>query len=380
MTTSSPTGHWSFLADRRIIDLSGLLPGPYATVLLADLGADVVKVEAPAGDLARFNDRRFAAFNRNKRSVVLDLKSDEGRAAFLDLARTADAVVEGFRPGVLDRLGIGWDVLHRVNPRLVLCSLSAFGQDGPYAGRPGHDLNFLGMSGFFAVPARTDGVVTRPGVRVADMVGGLYAALSLAVALASVDRTGIGQHLDVSLAEAATACFAPFALSLPEGAPATDSELVMGDNDVFETSDGGRLVFAPFEDKFWLVFRQALAEEFPELATAAYDDRVSRTLGKVEVGRILREVFAQRSLDWWSERLGELDLPWTALVETPEELLDHPVAAARDLFEETTSHTGRSVRQARFPTRFSRGLESVRSPAPTLGQHTAELLGVTEGR
>lgn len=142
------------------------------------------------------------------------------------------------------------------------------------------------------------------------------------------------------MAEAATACFAPFALSLPEGAPATDSELVMGDNDVFETSDGGRLVFAPFEDKFWAVFRQALFEEFPALETRAYDDRVSRTLGKVEVGRILREVFGQRPLAWWSERLSVLDLPWTVLVETPEQLLAHPVAAARQLFEHTEELLG----------------------------------------
>ncbi|MEU0313859.1 CoA transferase [Nocardioides sp. NPDC006273] len=367
---------WSFLSGRRIIDCSALIPGPYATVLLADLGADVLKVERPQGDLSRFNDRRFSAFNRNKRSVVLDLKTATGRDAFLDLARTADAVVEGFRPGVMDRLGLGWDVLRRVNPGLVMCSISGFGQDGPYAHKPGHDLNFLGLSGFFGVPARADGLVTRPGVRVADLIGGLYAALSLSVALASVERTGVGQHLDVSLTDATAACFAPFTLALPEAAPATSGELVMGDNDVFDTQDGGRLVLAAFEDTSWRLFRTSLAEEFPELRTDEYDDRLTRTRHADAVGALLRTVFQQRPLVWWHDRLSALEhvsgLPWTPLIATPSELLEHPVLHARELFVPTISAEGDLVTQARFPTRFSNGLDTFRSPAPKLGEHDHE--------
>ncbi|WP_306317033.1 MULTISPECIES: CaiB/BaiF CoA-transferase family protein [unclassified Streptomyces] len=375
---------WSFLNGRRIVDCSELLPGPYASTLLADLGADVIKVERPAGDPTRRSPTRFGAVNRNKRSVVLDLKTGDGCEAFLGLAATADAVVEGFRPGVLDRLGVGWNVLRRVNERLVLCSLSGFGQDGPYADKPGHDLNFLGLSGYFAAPGTVDGGVVRPGVRIADMLGGLYGALSLAVALASVDRTGRGQHLDLSLTEAAVAAAAPFVLGLPDGRPATEADLVMGDNDVFRTADGRELVFACFEDKSWRAFREDLAAEFPEfpeLATAAWDERAARTSARAEVSGVLRRVFAARPRGWWDERLTALGLPWTPVVADRDELLSHPLLVEREVFGALPDTPGTALpdtpatRYARFPTRFSDGLDTVRRPPPQLGEHTAELLG-----
>ncbi|MEV5201576.1 CoA transferase [Streptomyces sp. NPDC053720] len=154
---------WSSLTGKRILDLSRLLPGPYATSMLADLGADVVKVESPhTGDPLRIAPDLFDALNRNKRSITLDLRDEDGRNTFLDLVRTADAVVESFRPGVLDGMGLGFAALHEANPRLVLCSLSGYGQSGPYAQKPGHELNFLGLSGFFTVPGRLDGEITRP--------------------------------------------------------------------------------------------------------------------------------------------------------------------------------------------------------------------------
>lgn len=370
--------HWSFLAGKRIIDLSVLLPGPYATVLLADLGADVVKVEPPQGDLTRFNPRRFAAFNRNKRSVVIDLKSEGGLEQLLALVRGADAVVENFRPGVLDRLGCGWSVLHEVNPQVVLCSLSACGQQGPESRSPGHDLNFLAASGYFAVPGQVDGPVTRPGVRVADMVGGLYAALSLSVALASVEQGGEGQHLDVSLTDAAAACFGPFALSLPGDAPSSQSELVMGDNDLFTTSDGRRIAFAPFEDKFWLAFRKALEDEFPALATPAFDARLSRTSAKREVGVLLATVFAQRPFAWWADRLGRLDVPWTPVVEGPDDLIAMASAQRRGLLVDIETHEGEPMSVPRFPTVFGHGATTP-GPPPRLGEHTEQFTSPAGG-
>ncbi|MFC6879538.1 MULTISPECIES: CaiB/BaiF CoA transferase family protein [Actinomadura] len=364
---------WSCLNGARVLDLSRLLPGPFATMLLADLGADVVKVEdaASGGDpLRAFGRRRFAVNNRNKRSVALDLRSAEGRAAFLRLAGRADAVVESFRPGVLDEMGLGYERLRAANPGIVLCSLSGFGQDGPYAGRPGHDLNFLGLSGFFAVPSRPDAEVTRPGVRVGDLIGSMYAALSLAVAMMSAGRNGTGQHLDLSLHDAATAWAGPAALSLAGLAAPSDSPLVMGDNSVFATSDGRLLSLATFEDKFWRAFRERLAGTFPDLDTAAFDGRAERTRRKREVERILTRTFAARDLAWWSRVLDEAGVPWAPVLTGPDDLLNDPHIAARELIADTAD--GPAVR---FPTRFGLGLDTFRRPAPELGEHTAELLG-----
>lgn len=366
---------WSFLSGVRVIECAALLPGPYATCLLADLGADVIKVEPLEGDPGRKAPLRFAAVNRNKRSIVLDLKQRGDRDLFMKLARTADAVVEGFRPGVADRLGIGWPVLQACNPQLVFGSITGYGQDGPYAGRPGHDLNFLSLSGFFAVPARVDGAVTRPGVRVADLVGGLYAALSLATAIASARCNGRGQRLDIALVDAVTACFSPSAFALPSGLPATESELVMGDNDIFETADRKRLALATTEDKFWLNFRSGLLDEFSELRTEAFDERRHRTAARIEVGRLLQSVFRQREFGWWSNRLTQLDVPWTPVHDSPASLLHDASANARHMFDEgVVDEDGTAGVRVRFPTRFELGLDSSQRLAPRLGAHTAELI------
>ncbi|MGI5170864.1 CaiB/BaiF CoA transferase family protein [Spirillospora sp. CA-253888] len=359
---------WSCLTGTRVLDLSRLLPGPFATTLLADLGADVIKVEdaASGGDPMRaMGRRRFALHNRNKRSLALDLRTEEDRATFLRLVERSDAVVEGFRPGVLDRMGVGYRRLREANPRVVLCSLTGYGQDGPYAHRPGHDLNFLGLSGYFAVPGGVDGAVARPGVRAGDLIGSMYAALSLTVAMLSARRSGQGQHLDLSLHDAATAWAAPMALMLPRDGSPVDGPGVMGDNGVFATADGRLLSLATLEDKFWKAFRLRLAGTFPVLDTDAFDDRAERTRRKHEVARLLTEVFAARDLAWWSTVLDEAGAPWAPVPTTPQELSADPHVAARELLHGTA---------VRFPTRFGLGLETFRRPAPALGEHTEEIL------
>lgn len=363
---------WSALTGKRILDLSRLLPGPYATSMLADLGADVIKVEDPTagGDPVRLVPALFAGLNRNKRSVALDLRAAEDRDTFLRLVRTADAVVESFRPGVLDRLGLGHDVLLEANPRIVLCSLSGYGQTGPYATRPGHELNFLGLSGFFAVPGRLDGRITRPGVRVGDMAGAMHAALALAAALAG---NGEGQHIDVSLSESITAWCSLFALPLIGVDDPLDAGLVQGDNDIFTTADGRLLSLATFEDKFWLRLRTGLAAEFPALDTPAYDHRATRTAAKQEVHDLLSQVFAARDHDWWHKQLTALDAPWASVFTDPGELLTDPQADARHLFEEP--HPPGSGPQVRFPVTFGAGLDTFRRAAPELGEHTQDVLG-----
>ncbi|MEV0370857.1 CoA transferase [Streptomyces sp. NPDC050636] len=378
----NPTEDWPGLRDIRVLDMSRLLPGGFATVLMADLGADVIKIESPGGgDYGRLVDPdAFAALNRNKRSVVLDLRDAAARATLLRLVGCSDAVVESYRPGVMEGMGLGYEQLRAANPRVVLCSISGFGQTGPYASRPGHDLNFLALSGFFAVPHRTDGAVDRVGVRVADLAGAMYAAYTTAVAVAAARATGQGQHLDVSLHEAAAAWCGPLALPLLERADPVDSPLVTGDNDVFTLADGRRIAFATFEDKFWLTFRRAFADEFPALTDDAYDRRADRTRAKREVRALLTDVFAQRDLAWWTASLSALDLPWAPVYESADELLDDAHVQDRQLVGTLpASATDRPRRQVRFPVLFGAGLDSLRGAAPGHGEHTDEVLAELGG-
>ncbi|AYN39412.1 CoA transferase [Streptomyces dangxiongensis] len=375
--TRNLTGGWPGLSGLRVLDLSRLLPGGFATSMMADLGADVVKVEDPhRGDYGRLVDPdAFAALNRNKRSVVLDLRTEEGRADLLRLVGDSDVVVESHRPGVLAASGLGYDRMRAANPRIVLCSITGYGQTGPYAQRPGHDLNFLALSGFFAVPHRTTGRADRVGVRVADLAGAMYAAYATVVAAFAARDTGEGQHLDVSLHEAAAAWCGPFALPLLERAEPVDSPLVTGDNDVFTVADGRRIALATFEDKFWVTFRRALAPHFPALDDDSYDRRPARTRAKHEVAKLLADVFAQRDFAWWTSVLSGLDIPWAPVYESAEELLTDPHTAERDLVGTLPgSAADRPRRQVRFPVRFGAGLDSLRAAAPAHGEHTAEVL------
>lgn len=367
---------WSAVDGARILDLTRLLPGAFATMLLADLGADVIKVEPPdGGDPSRRVDAEgFAAINRNKRSLALDLRTPDGVAAFLRLVATADAVVESFRPGVLERMGLGYERLRAVNPAVVLCSLSGFGQDGPYAQRPGHDLNFLALAGFFAVPHRAGERVDRVGVRVADLTAAMYAALSLAVALPGARANRTGQHIDVAAHEAASAWAAPMLLPTRHLTTPDDSPLVMGDYDLFETADGKRLSLVLFEDRFWLTFRRALTPDFPELVTDAYDTRRARTRHKVDVHTLLVRVVAARTLGWWTERLSAMDVPWAPVLDDAAALRADPHVQARGLVNETPGPGGTGVPQVRFPVRFGAGLDTFRRRAPELGEHTDAVL------
>ncbi|MFE4720271.1 CoA transferase [Streptomyces sp. NPDC056728] len=274
------------------------------------------------------------------------------------------------RPGVLDRLGLSYPVPREANPRIVLCSLSGYGQTGPYANGPGHELNFLGLSGLFTVPGRIDGEITRPDVRVGDMAGAMQAAFALTVALAGTAATGQGQHIDVSLTESIAGWCALFALPLADAGDPLKSGLVQGDNDVFRTADGRLLSLATFEDKFWRELRSALGTEFPGLNTDAYDRRAARTAAKEKIHDLLTEVFAAHDHAWWERTLTGIGAPWAPVFTTPQQLIDDPHLTARNLF----SRASGPAPQARFPVRCGSGLNTYRTPAPELGAHTREVL------
>ncbi len=359
---------WSCLKDVKIIDVSQLLPGPHATALLLQLGAEVVKVEQPGvGDTSRqLGPAVFAQFNRGKRSCALDLKSKEGRAAFLDLVRDADAVVEGFRPGVMHRLGLGFDALAEINPAIVLCSISGFGQTGPYADHAGHDLNYLALAGYWSVPVQVEDKVSRPRARISDYAASGYAALALAVAVMSARQNGRGQHLDVSIHDAILSWTAHGAWAARDFAERPlASPTVMPENDIFETRDGRHLAMGILENKFWVNLCEALGADFPGLRDGRFSSRPGRQQHKPEVHGLLAGIFLTRTLAEWSEVFAPLDIPFSPSLSARELFADPHVLARsmiRPLPEEGAIALG-------FPVRFSLGLPQSGDGVPALGEY-----------
>jgi len=357
----------------RILDLTRLLPGAYCTLLLADLGADVVKIEEPGrGDYMRWmgpvvgdQSALFNALNRNKRSAVLDLKSEPGREAFLKLAERADAVVEGNRPGVIDRLGIGWPVLHELNPRLVLCSITGYGQDGPLAGSAGHDINYMGIAGALSLNGQAGGPPVPLGVQVADLGGGgMGAAVAILAALYEVSRGGQGRHLDVAMMDGAlawTAAARADAAAGGEKAGRGTGRLTgaIPCYRVYRCADGYLSVGA-LEPKFWAALCEALGR--PDLTARQFVTGAEAQAVGVE----LEEIFARRTRAEWAERLAGLEVCVEPVLEL-DEVAAHPQVRARGLVVET--ETGQEVRPAVVTDPGWRRL-----PPPRLGEHTAEIL------
>ncbi|MFC7236265.1 CaiB/BaiF CoA transferase family protein [Halosegnis marinus] len=362
------------LSGVRVLDLTRLLPGPYATQLLADCGADVVKVEdTGAGDYARGmppttdagHGELFDAVNRGKRSVALDLKTEGGTEAFRALAAGADAVIESFRPGVVDRLGVGYGDLRGANSGLVYCSLSGYGQDGPLADRVGHDLNYVGLAGLLDMTRETPDEAPRvPGYPVADMAGGLFAAFAVCGALLSRELgDGTGEHLDVSMTDAVLSfgqAVAPAALRGENPRPgATPLTGAYPWYDVYEAAEG-YVTLAALEPQFWEAFCGTVGRE-EWVPVHGTEDPAERTALREE----LASLFAERTRDEWVDLLGDTDAA-VGGVYSPGEAVEHPQVAARGLVD-------REGEEARVGSPV-RGTEAGDESLPAQGEHTVELL------
>lgn len=355
------------LAGLRVLDLSELLPGPFMTQSLAELGADVIKVERPPlGDpVRRSAPGLFAAVNRGKRSLLVDLKSAAGQAQVLALADEADVLVESFRPGVINRLGLDWDTLQQRNPRLVLASLSGYGAVGPRALWPGHDINYLAAAGVLgmAMPAETTAVTF--GVPVADLAGATYALAAVQAALLQRARTGRGQHLDVSLTDCAAHWMNVRLAALHDaGGDASLARRRVQQRPgygVFRCRDGMALTVAALEDHFWQALVAVLPlPAFAGDAWALYRDRVP------QAGAINAAIAAALSTEPGPaalQRLAAADVP-VAEVVALEALSQTPNLAARGLYAATAVGP-----LARFPVPL-RGveLEAASRAAPAVGE------------
>jgi crotonobetainyl-CoA:carnitine CoA-transferase CaiB-like acyl-CoA transferase len=362
-----PAAGWQPLAGVRVLDFSLLLPGPFATLTLADLGADVVKVEPPAGDFAR--QIPFAMFrmaNRNKRSMTLDLKHPEAKRVVGRLAAWADVAIEGFRPGVADRLGIGPETLAALNPRLIYCSLSGYGQTGPARDVPGHDLNYLAAAGALVLAGHWTEPPRRSGLPVADLAGGSYAAIAILAALHERQRTGRGVRLDLSLAEAAMSYTAiRHGLDLDR----TSRDHLWPTNDLFETADGGCIALGIVEEHFWRNFVAAARDLAPDLGEARYaSEPERRRLGDTLAAR-MRETLRRRTTEDWLERFRRHDVP-AQRVLTPAEASRSAQATTREMVLERDGE-----RHIPFPVRADgrRGAR-LRNVAPAAGADTGTVL------
>ncbi|WP_215908850.1 CaiB/BaiF CoA transferase family protein [Phreatobacter stygius] len=348
------------LADVRVVDLSELLPGPYATQLLGDLGATVIKVERPAGDNARaMLPGLFAAVNRGKESVVIDLKSEDGRRRFRDLVADADVMVEGFRPGVAERLGVDYATLSKINPRLVYVSLTGYGQQGAMADQPGHDLNYLAASGVLGLmpppePGRPHGL----GLPVGDLAGSMFAVVSVLAALMQRQHSGRGQYLDVSITDALSHWMTPrLGMILRDGAGQMHQRPGYG---FFQCADGRMLVLAAMEDHFWTRLVDLL--DLAEFAGPAFATYRQRQAAFEAIKARLDQEFRAQPLAAWLKQLQAHDIPANGLA-TPEETLDDPEGRV----------IGRDGKDliARFPVPMH-ALPPAARHAPALGAHTPD--------
>lgn len=363
------------LEGLRVLDLCRLLPGAYATSVLADLGADVVKLEQPGGGdpMRAYAPRvgRSSGFtwvtDRNKRSVALNLRDPRGLEAALRLAADCDAVVESFRPGVADRLGIGYEALRAVNPRVVLCSISGYGADGPLAQAAGHDINYVGRAGVLSVTA-VDGRPAIPGVQVGDLAGGSLLGLTgLLAALWRAARTGEGDHVDVAMTDGAFALLAlEIGAHVADGrVPAGGAELLNGGvpcYNVYRCADDRWLTVGALEPPFWRALCEALAR--PDLLERAMDP---------EAIAVCRELFAARPRDAWLALLDGVDCCVGPVNDLAEAMRD-PQLVHRGMVAAQEHATEGPVGQLGSPIHLRERPPSLRAPAPEVGEHTRELL------
>ncbi|HEY7151343.1 MAG TPA: CoA transferase [Solirubrobacterales bacterium] len=376
----------SALDDIRVLDLTRLLPGGFCSLLLADFGADVVKVEDTAmGDYVRWappyygsEDQQplgtrsalYLALNRGKRSVRLDLKADDGREAMLRLAREFDVVLESFRPGVLDRLGCGYEALREVNPRVVYCAITGYGQTGPATNRAGHDMNYLGLNGLLGLTGERGGRPIQSAGQIADIGGGaLMAAFGVMAALRERERSGEGQLVDVSMTDGSLAWLAMVAAQyLCDGRVPRRGEGQLSGGILcyhpYEAADGW-VTCGALEPKFWRAFCEGVGR--PELVAAQFEAPGS------DPWREVAEIFKGRTRDEWLAFNDEHDAMIEPVLDL-DEALDSELVRDREMVVDLDQPGLGTVRQLGVPVKLSRTPGAVERPAPALGEHTEDVL------
>lgn len=355
------------LKGKRIIDFTHWLPGPYATMLLQELGAEVIKIEPPQGDPMRAmpplledgTSSRFVLLNQGKKSVCLNLKDAKQQQTCLRLMASADAVIDGFRPGVVQRLGVHYEAIKTLNPDIVYASLTGYGQDGPYRDHVGHDLNYAGVAGILSMTGLKQPTI--PGVQIADLAGAMHTAFGVLAALWESEKTGQGRYLDVSMTDSA---FHMMALHLAEfsatgEAPNPNAMSLTGAYpcyNLYETQDGQWLTITCIESKFWVALCERLGH--PEFIPLQFDAGEQRE----QIFKVFREIFLSKSLSNWLEKLDPTVVP-VAPANNVATAINDPQVKQRGLFQ-----------NAKLASPIAGKNDQTTGKAPQLGEHNQALL------
>ena len=370
----------------RVLDLTRALAGPFCTLMLGDQGADVIKIEMPgSGDDTRHwgppfiegESAYFLSINRNKRSLTLNFKEQEAREIFLQLAGDADVIVENFTPGVMSRFGLDYQKVKETNPKVIFCSISGFGQDGPYRTRPAYDQIMQGLTGIMSITGESAGDPQKVGVAIADIGAGMWAAYAVTTALFHREQNGEGQYIDVSMMDAHVAWLTYQAGSYfatgkaPRRVGNAHPSLVPYQS--FMCQDGRYLNVAVGSDRLWERFCQAInrqdLREHPDYATN--DGRVRNRANLVP---LLQELFLTRSVEDWAQDLHAASVPCGPINDVAEVFAD-PQLLHREMCVEMAHPTLGTIKQTGIPIKFSQTPGGLDRPPPLLGEHNAEILG-----
>ncbi len=377
------------LRGLRILDLTQFLAGPFCTQILADLGAEIIKIEPQGGDPTRLlppyfhkgESAYFLAINRTKRSVVLDLSIEPGRNVFYDLVRKADVVIEAYRPGVAKKLGADYDALKEVNPRIVYCSISGFGQNGPYATRPAYDMIVQALSGAMSLTGEIGGRPVRSGTPIGDLNAGQSAATAILAALWERERSGVGQSVDISMLDVQIAMLSYlgeyYLISGDVPGLQGRGHMSIPTYNAFRARDGRDVLICANTERMWQQLCQAL--EMTELASdARFETNERRHANRAELEPILAGAFARYDCADLLARFHEHGIP-SAPVNSVAEALADPQVVHRQMVREVAHTLGGEIRVLGNPIKFSRSAENEFSSPPTLGQHTESVLREVAG-
>ncbi len=364
----------------RILDLSRLLPGPLCTQLLADLGAEVIKIEDHAGgDYSRWfppkqkvHSVHFLTVNRNKKSIRLDLRAEKGKEIFKQLCKTADVVLETFRPGAMDRLGLGYEDIKKVNPEIIYCSLTGFGQDSPYKNVPGHDINYISVTGIQSTTGSKEGKPIIPGIPIADTAGTFNATIALLAALYGKKSNGNGQYIDIALTDSAILfqALSMGAFGFSGENPQMSNETLASKYayyDVYEAKDGKYLAFGNVEEKFWSEFLKAIDRE--DLMKDMHAEEPRQSEVKAEITAVVKT----KTVSEWMDLLKDYDVCITPVNNYAEALQD-PHVKSRGLWFYGDDPVEGKVMQMSYPAKFSDYKPGWRTPPPKLGENTEEII------
>jgi crotonobetainyl-CoA:carnitine CoA-transferase CaiB-like acyl-CoA transferase len=356
------------LEGLKVLDLSRFLPGPYCTMLLADLGADVIMIEQKSGSSLGGRRIEFYIF-RNKRSIHLDLKNDRGRQLFYRLANTSDVIVEGFRPGVAEKLGIDYLSIKKVNKRMIYCSISGFGQSGPYRNRVGHDINYIALAGLLSVTGRKGQSPGIPGTQLGDIGGGILGAFSILAALLAREKTGEGQYIDISMLDSTVALnpVSYFEYFLRGKVFCQGGYRLLGSSpcyNIYETKDGKYITIGALEPKFWANLCKILGRE--DLIEKQND-------GSDEVFNDLQQIFRSKTQAQWNELLGLKEVCYAPVLNL-QEATEDPQICHRNMVIDHPASLKTKLKEIGIVPKFSLTPGKIRHPSPVPGQDTEEIL------